>query len=85
MYENKKFLFYMLPNPQKMLTDAHRDFWMILKENNMSKNAQKTVKTGTFAQIVRMSERYLITVYIYISFFDAFHPYGERCNFINVH
>jgi len=78
----KKYFFIMLPKPEKMLTYPHRGFW---GRFDGRKNHQKGPKIADRYPKVRVSEHYLITVYIYISFFEAFLRYGERCNVYNVH
>jgi len=61
---NKNFYFIVSPNPQKMLTHPHRLFWdgFWMKKDH---------KNDDYTQKVRVSERSIITVYIYIAFFET--------------
>jgi hypothetical protein len=75
----KNIFFIMLPNPEKMFTDPHRGFLSVFDLKNILFFALKCLKNDSYAQKVNVSERSIITVYIYFVIFEAVKRCSERC------
>ena len=71
--------FFVLPNPEKMFTDPHRDFLGVFDLRNMLFCVLKCLKNDVYTQKVSVSEHSIITVYIYFVIFEAVKRCSERC------